>query len=645
MAIFCCQHMNMTGKESNDNQFDIVVVGCGPSAIGLLYGILTRPELSSLTVAVVDVGGESERPHNNEGKATNGNESVRDWFRNAHASSLWKREKEKRTITYPTVPQRHLHSRVLDVPIGIGQGGGTRVNACFCDGPVYCEDDFKDWPEPWTDGSLVKDAVESLQQIMKRNGGSTVWNACPEYSRLFHLLSSEDDPKDDAANKLHNLPPGSTSSFVHSFLMSTNSRFERINYFDSILGPLLIENKKARGRITWISHACVNRIIIDNGRACGVECENSNGDKRLVYARKEVVLCAGAIMSPAVLLMSGIGEESQLQQSGISPCHAHLPRVGKNLRDHLLIPRAFFSPSNQFSVKKSANCCQAKYNVRIDSPRQEAEESDGTTSNQENGKGDSQKFQFLLTDGAISLDVIPLFLAYFLRRGKMSTPQHALWFKFGVFLFNGFCFVMFRCLKICFSVIFSYIPPFRIMIQHFTTTINICIMSPKSHGSVRIQSSQQASFQSPKMLHNMKILVDPGYLSDTNDMASIRAAWQISDSIRQKHFAGCMEVLPGPQYKWGWNALGWAKTVDDKPCKLQWLDAFVRDFALPYYHWCGTCSMGNTADSSVVDAALRVYRVIGLRVCDASVFPSCISSPTSMTCAAIGYIASSFLVQ
>ena len=88
-----------------------------------------------------------------------------------------------------------------------------------------------------------------------------------------------------------------------------------------------------------------------------------------------------------------------------------------------------------------------------------------------------------------------------------------------------------------------------------------------------------------------------------------------------------------------------------------WFSNYVAEFANPYYHWCGTCAMGGEEDdividgknhnnvnaslSSVVDENLCVRGILGLRICDASVFPDSISAPTALTCAALGYVAAS----
>ena len=85
--------------------------------------------------------------------------------------------------------------------------------------------------------------------------------------------------------------------------------------------------------------ALTNRILIENGKAKGVEYTVSNGKKQethQAYTRGEVILCGGVINSPQLLELSGIGDREQLERLGIK-VEKDLPGVGENLQDHLTI--------------------------------------------------------------------------------------------------------------------------------------------------------------------------------------------------------------------------------------------------------------------------------------------------------------------
>lgn len=91
---------------------------------------------------------------------------------------------------------------------------------------------------------------------------------------------------------------------------------------------------KNRRNLEVLTYAHVQRIMVDNGRAVGVEFTIDN-EKQWVYAAREVILCAGAFNSPKLLLLSGIGSGAELNKLGITPV-VDLPGVGKNLQDHLM---------------------------------------------------------------------------------------------------------------------------------------------------------------------------------------------------------------------------------------------------------------------------------------------------------------------
>ena len=92
----------------------------------------------------------------------------------------------------------------------------------------------------------------------------------------------------------------------------------------------------ARGRpnLRIVTGAAARRVMLADGRASGVEADTPKG-REIFTAAREVVLCGGAIASPHLLLLSGIGDGAALSALGITPAH-HLPGVGQNLQDHLI---------------------------------------------------------------------------------------------------------------------------------------------------------------------------------------------------------------------------------------------------------------------------------------------------------------------
>ena len=115
----------------------------------------------------------------------------------------------------------------------------------------------------------------------------------------------------------------------------TQRRGTRWSCADAYLKPVL-----HRRNLTLLTESTVRRVLIGNGRAVGVEFDDRDGRRQTVWAAREVVLCAGAVNTPQLLMLSGIGDESELSEFGVDCVH-HAPEVGRNLMDHLVCPMGF----------------------------------------------------------------------------------------------------------------------------------------------------------------------------------------------------------------------------------------------------------------------------------------------------------------
>ncbi len=98
-----------------------------------------------------------------------------------------------------------------------------------------------------------------------------------------------------------------------------------------------------RENLTLELDARTTRILIENGRAIGVEFVQG-GQTRQAYADAEVLLSAGAVQSPHILQLSGVGDPDQLRAAGVTPVHP-LKGVGENLQDHLDVILAWETPN------------------------------------------------------------------------------------------------------------------------------------------------------------------------------------------------------------------------------------------------------------------------------------------------------------
>lgn len=114
----------------------------------------------------------------------------------------------------------------------------------------------------------------------------------------------------------------------------TQRRGSRCSTADAYLKPAM-----RRKNLTVLTGATATRVVIDGTRAVGIEYERA-GQQHVVRARREVILCGGAVNSPQLLMLSGIGDRDHLAEHGIDTVR-HSPDVGRNLIDHLVTPLGF----------------------------------------------------------------------------------------------------------------------------------------------------------------------------------------------------------------------------------------------------------------------------------------------------------------
>lgn len=121
----------------------------------------------------------------------------------------------------------------------------------------------------------------------------------------------------------------------------THKGGERWSAAKGYLTPHIAPNL-ARSNLTVITHAHTTRILLEGKRAVGVEYRHGNELKQ-IKASQEVLLCAGALQSPQILMLSGIGPTAELQKHGIAVVH-DLPGVGENLHDHIDVVQVVHAP-------------------------------------------------------------------------------------------------------------------------------------------------------------------------------------------------------------------------------------------------------------------------------------------------------------
>ena len=582
--------------------FDLVLVGAGPSALGLIYGLIERQKIYDgrrflpFTVAVLEQGA----PPRDLSEQT-----PEDWFLASHHG---KRSR------LSSAPQSGLGGRVVTVPVGEGVGGTTNINACLVATPP--EEDFELWPELWRGDRLVR-ASEHMAHVMRQNrhleerqlGGSV--NLKP-----FGFVT---DAIGSSASRAQ------FPSFVSRVATATRvdgvGKRHRVNYFEAILKPVLTENPDLKESVKFLEGWSVERILLDGkGRAFGVECQVKDA-MITVEAKSEVILCAGAIFSPALLMVSGIGPRQIVEGLCIPSKEIRETRcgwelIGKRLKDHVVLPRGLLLPP-QLWAEKSVNSTCCWYNLLAE--RDDADQSDPSC---------SSVLQIAITDGVCSTHLIPHFVASLIRRRSMRGVEAVLSKAFWA-------------IRACLSFIFVW-TPIGLAAKYCTATINVCLLNPESNGTVSVrtvnQSSRHAHNENRTRLRDLEVIVDPGYLSDPRDVASLQKGWDVTNTVRSRHFGTCMEILPSIFYR---SFLPWIRNSSRH--ESGWFRQYAKDLACPYFHWYGTCCMGDNDEAHVVNSRLQVTGVKRLRICDASVIPN-ISSPPALVCAGLGYAFSELLL-
>jgi choline dehydrogenase-like flavoprotein len=559
-------------------------VGAGASAMGLVHGLLSRFKNGTppFTIAVLERG--SGAPHASDTRTPN----------------RWCNASHRQSQSVLLMDSLTTGKRVIDIPVGKGLGGSTNINACLCCPPTM--DDSSTWPAPWN--TTLNGSVGVIQENMIANNA-------------IHLHCCDDDNPYEAAtpqgSKIVSNPEREATVFPSlvtrvplSVAKNDTGEFVRMNYFQSLVEPLFRECPQLTNSITFLGDFEVQRLLFskDNGeRVIGVE-----GDRKAIYARREVILCAGAIESPALLLVSGIGHEQDLKQIGIRPRRkASCTGVGRRLRDHVLVPLVFLSP----------------WSPRVLSPN-------GVHALYYDCK-DGNRFQFILNDAAVYSQLVPHFVASFVRR-RISFPPVIK--SIVNLLLNG----IFRSCRNLLVILVSYTPLYFVL-RYFVIIMNVALLNPKSTGTVTIRRRKSCNNREPLGRKDVTVLVDAGYLSDPQDMVALMEGWKCSMHRFAPFLSRCVEVLPGILFR-GISVFGSVSTGTN------WFHTFASHFALPYFHWCGTCAMETISNAEwVVDSSLRVRDTAGLRVCDASVFPTLISGPTALTCSALGHALADLLLN
>ncbi|XP_055604803.1 glucose dehydrogenase [FAD, quinone]-like [Uranotaenia lowii] len=331
----------------------------------------------------------------------------------------------------------------------------------------------------------------------------------------------------------------------------------------------------------------VEKVLIDpdDKRAYGV-LFSKNNRKHYVMAMKEVILSAGSLNTPQLMMLSGVGPRSILQRFDIDVIH-NLPGVGKNLQDHVatggltfLINNPFNNGSLSTTVLDSTTTHAIKQMVfnktgpLMDMPSCQVMGFINTKYQPANGsRPDIQIFmsaQSELSDGGI----------WSARGSSLSSSYYAKNFKK-----------------------FSYRDSFLIM---------PLLMRPESRGYITLKSANPYD----------KVLIFPNYFAVRRD-----------SDILIEGLKFCLQLANTPALQ-RLNATLIYHTTPNGTCRPdegeRFYECLIRQFSQTIYHPVGTTAMGPKDDRlAVVDEQLRVYGISGLRIVDAGVMPTIVTGNTN----------------
>ena len=231
---------------------------------------------------------------------------------------------------YDALPQESLGGRVLYVPRGKVLGGSSSIN-----GMVYARGDSSDydhWAQLGNRGWTYDDCLPFFQKAESYDGGPTEGRG--KAGPLRTTRKGIESPLAKAfvdAGKQYGLPYNDDFNMGEQLgvgpVDSTLANGQRWSTATAYLHPI-----KDRPNLTILTNALATRVVVEKGRAIGVEVQQRGGRSTL-HAEREVILCGGAVNSPQLLQLSGIGDGDHLKQVGIPVVH-ELPGVGRNLQDH-----------------------------------------------------------------------------------------------------------------------------------------------------------------------------------------------------------------------------------------------------------------------------------------------------------------------
>jgi choline dehydrogenase-like flavoprotein len=290
--------------------FDYVIVGAGSAGCVLANRLSADP---STRVLLLEAGARDRSPNIRIPAA---------FPKQFHTKLDW---------DFWTEPEPHVDDRSLYMPRGKGLGGSSSMNAM-----LYVRGrplDYDGWAAQGAPGWGWRDVLPYFKKSEDNVRGASEWHGAGGPLRVSEQRSPRPlDRRLIAASEAAGIRRvddinGPEQDGVSLFQV-TQRDGRRFSCADAFLRPVA-----GRPNLEVRTRATVLGVVLEGDRATGVRVGRRAGRSELLRAEREVILCAGAIGSPQLLALSGIGAADELRDVGVTPRH-DLPGVGRNLQDH-----------------------------------------------------------------------------------------------------------------------------------------------------------------------------------------------------------------------------------------------------------------------------------------------------------------------
>ncbi|MBO9519810.1 MAG: GMC family oxidoreductase N-terminal domain-containing protein [Porphyrobacter sp.] len=507
-----------------EGQFDYVIVGAG-SAGSVLAARLT--EDPGTRVLLLEAGGGADK-----------------FLIKMPLGMMKAMLKPELTWRMMTEPEPTLNNRRLFLPRGRLLGGSSSIN-----GMVYMRGhsaDYDRWAQKGCRGWSHAEVVPYFKR-MERS-----WRGTDNYGHSGPLPVTKNNTEfllhDELMQAVANAGLPVTED-IHAgdeegaslVELTIDEKGRRASTYEAYLKPAM-----ARPNLAVVTNALTRKVVVEDGRAIGVEYE-VEGEVRVAKAQREVILSGGSYNSPQLLMLSGIGPAEHLAEMGIPLVH-NLPGVGRNLSEHPRVPLEFAANGpitfvNQLRFDRAARAVAQWYLF-----------GSGPFARQLNSANPMLRTDPRLAQPDIQLFSNPVKLsAHLWFPGFVKSPEHAF-------------------------------------------SADVILLHPQARGWVNLKSAD------PRELPAIRL----NLFDNEADFATARAGLKLARKIYSTEpMAGLIarESIPG------------AGVQSDEA-----IDEHVRATAGTTQHPVGTCAMG-VGPNAVVDSALRVHGIEGLRVVDASIMP------------------------